>query len=235
MRFETEYTAFAELLILRAKRINDNGRRFVVWATCLGFEGLLYVMSNKTLEMHYLDNSNISLPLYFNETTAAFGELFTADDRAALASKNLTYFHHHNGFFASDIVKNPEIAGQVALVATARAPRHGGVELAAIVQFRHYPFLACQFHPEKPQFETNPEFDLSLDEDALRLNRKFAQLIRRMLIPTPRPASPEYVWSLRRALLSSTPLGSSKEGFYALPDLDGQSPAAFSKLITGIF
>lgn len=217
-RLDSEYTAFAASLVQKIRAINDAGRRFVIWATCLGFEGLVYVMSDRTLQTRFVNNDNISLPLYFNRSTPLLDGLFDDADRQLLATRNLTYFHHRYAFLAQEFEANAALREQATLVATGRAPRASNVEFVAVLQFTHYPFFACQFHPEKVQFETNPTLDIALDEDALRLNRKFGQLIK-SLIAASSPTLPlEFLWNSRRGMLSALPLGGAKEGFYFLPE-----------------
>ena len=54
--FESRYLKTVKFILKKAKQINDSGRVFPLWGTCLGFEALLAAESGTTLKRHKVYN-----------------------------------------------------------------------------------------------------------------------------------------------------------------------------------
>lgn len=86
----------SEKIYQYANRINDEGKKsFPIVATCLGFEMMIHLMSNKKLPLKSAVNPNNSLPVVLNENfkTSSLSKIFTSEDKMVF-SKPIFYFHH---------------------------------------------------------------------------------------------------------------------------------------------
>jgi hypothetical protein len=173
-----EYLKKVEKIIKRVKLINDEKRRFPLWATCLGFEATLITEAHYTLVRHVVDNElKGPLPINIYNPMAKSLAFFSQTEKDYFNVRNLFYFNHKFGFKLDEFLYNEHLKGKVGAVATITKDRK---DILVWFEYKNYPFLGSQFHPEK--FEENS--DSSDDQEVLyqkNINHKMALLFKSMI------------------------------------------------------
>jgi anthranilate/para-aminobenzoate synthase component II len=150
------YLKTVEHLLRKAKEINDSGRVFPVWGTCLGFEALLVVESGATLKRHQVFNHvKLREKIQITDTSLRSVGFFTEHELDEMERIPLLYFNHMWGLSRWDILNLPELLNRVKVGAKINTEAKRNV--AVWMEFKDYPFFGTQFHPEKrPVAGANP-------------------------------------------------------------------------------
>merc|ERR1712166_3436 len=152
----TAFRQSGQVLYDLAIRANDNGVRFPIWGTCMGFQflALLTAQDDSILCKACFDSDGTPMPLTFAEPAASHSALFaglSAELKHKLATKNLTENSHHDGIFPATFKTNGRLESFYNVLSTnvdyANAPSSSTIEA------KKYPFAATQWHPEKNNFE----------------------------------------------------------------------------------
>lgn len=145
-----------DYIIKKVKKINDEGRFFPLYATCLGFEGLLISENNQdtsTLDCQLADeHKNHSVAL--NSTALKQSKLWNFmpfDKLNEVLSRSVMYFTHSCGIKPEHFISSPRISSNFLLIGKSKTLK--GVEFVSMIEHKNYPILGSQFHPEKTQFE----------------------------------------------------------------------------------
>ena len=152
----SRYLEVVQRILQKAKDINDSGRTFPVWGTCLGFEAMLMVESGLTLKRHVVDN-HLKLRERIKITSDSLESMrfFTEKELSEMEDLPLLYFNHMFGISRNDVRHLPELKDSVRIGAKINTVRRRNVAVWA--EFRKYPFYGTQFHPEKrPIAGANP-------------------------------------------------------------------------------
>ena len=175
----TIYLNKVNAMIKRAKYINNHRKNFPVWATCLGFEALLVVDSNFTLSRHVVNNKiKRGAPIKIQTSKCNVMNFFTPREKHIIENKKTFYFNHKYGIYASDLKRNRYLRHRVHLVASLKKKNK---KLVAIFEYKNYPFLGSQFHPEK--FANVDKTSSSHPNYArIRINQKLALLFKRFIV-----------------------------------------------------
>lgn len=139
-KYSSEYPTYIGNLYLcyqAIKQYNDNGRKFPIWGTCLGFELLVlfnlhppsnhlfkYIQSHPVNAIHSLTMKKSRMKQWFSKTLLA-------------RMKTPCVVHHHK--FGFDITPFPHIT----IVSTDD-------NFINMIEYKDYPFYGVQFHPERP-------------------------------------------------------------------------------------
>ena len=122
IKVESDYASFVHVLVEKAKLINDKGRRFPVWATCLGFEGLIFSMSDRTIVTQEVINENRSLPLKIIDSPGVMRTIFAPEELEAIQNTPITFFHHKHAFVLEELEKHKKLMDEMEILATAIVP-----------------------------------------------------------------------------------------------------------------
>lgn len=145
-QIKSKYLKKIEFIINHVKKINDDGRTFPIWGTCLGFQALLITESKCTLKRIEVDDEVKNVyPIHILGYNSKSIKFFTEEDIFAMENKRIFYFNHKYGFYTKDILKNRYL-NDINIVADINLDGHS---VAVWVEFKNYPFFGTQFHPEK--------------------------------------------------------------------------------------
>lgn len=152
----SRYIEVVTAIIKKAKDINDFGRPFPIWGTCLGFEAMLLTESNLTLKRHVVDNHlKLRERIKIMDDNLESMKYFTEKELSEMEDVPILYFNHMFGISRNDVRHLPELKDKVRIGAKINTVRRRNV--AAWMEFRDYPFFGTQFHPEKrPIAGANP-------------------------------------------------------------------------------
>lgn len=162
------YLNTVEQILHKAKQINDSGREFPIWGTCLGFEAMLVAESGRTLKRHRVANHvQLREKVRITNTRLRSVKYFSEDELDQMERSPLLYFNHMWGLSRWDVQNLPELEDRVLI--GAKIDTQARRNVAVWMEFRDYPFFGTQFHPEKRAIAGANPFDQSrseVDEDA---------------------------------------------------------------------
>ncbi|XP_029001713.1 gamma-glutamyl hydrolase isoform X2 [Betta splendens] len=144
------YERAAKIFYELAIEANKRGDYFPVWGTCLGFEQLTYLTSEKTA-LTFTNTSGVSLPLNFsNAKKSRMFKEFPAELMKDLASDPLTENSHKWSLSLLTYNTNEELKTFYKVLSTNT---DGQTEFVSTVEAYDYPIYGTQWHPEKNAFE----------------------------------------------------------------------------------
>ena len=177
------YTQKVKEIVKIIKDINDSGRVFPLWTTCLGFEGLILGESNLELPLKDVDNSNSNSSVNFNsehKEKSTFMNFFSEEELKFMQESNVFFFNHEHAFSEKEFNANKVLSSEYRVIATSKVKNSPQSKIApfedpivAIIEHYNYPFYGVQFHPEKNEFETRVGADGS--PMALSILRRFSE------------------------------------------------------------
>jgi hypothetical protein len=208
-RIPTEYLNKVANLIDKIILMNENGTKFPIWAHCLGFEALLVTQSNFTLTRTQMEDSNRHIvPLdTINEATVS-ARFFDPFELNLLKVLPLLYFHHRWGFNMKEVQNNPFIGKEVDIVGTVSRQ---GIDVAAWIEFKKYPFFGVQFHAEKFLIKGKKVNENTLNGIRKILNFRFGQFFKSYAIDRNRQAGLDYKQKTPVCEIIKTPLNCKNE------------------------
>lgn len=152
----TLYNAGKFFYDLSIEAFDKSGEIFPIVGHCLGFELLTIITSNDFNILGPVDAENITLPLTFTELSSSsrmFGEA-PAKIIDILGTEPVTMNNHFYSLFPGTYETNQQLSSFYNVLSTNRDRK--GVEFVSSMESVEYPIFAVQWHPEKPQFEWNP-------------------------------------------------------------------------------
>ena len=174
----TVYLAKVAAMVRRAKVLNNRMKNFPIWATCLGFEALLVVDSKFTLSRHVVNNRSHGGPIQIQTRRCNVLNFFSAKDKRIIQTKNTFYFNHKYALYTSEVMRNRYLRNNIRPIANIYKNKR---KLLAVFEYKDYPFLGSQFHPER--FATFQNISRSNPNYArIRINHKLALLFRRFIV-----------------------------------------------------
>lgn len=168
------YAKVVAKLINKAKEINDKGRKFPVWGTCLGFESMLLADEHYNSAFFNVENENHESPLILS-TKEKKSDLNLFNDftiTEIVENNNIFFFNHKRGFLADKFIQINNSLNHWQVLATSKTKNNH--EIVAFVKSSKYPFFGVQYHPEKIKFEHNAKLNIDRSENAINLAEKMA-------------------------------------------------------------
>ncbi len=101
---DDQFLIYMKEIIQKAKEINEEGRTFVVFGICLGFQGIILTESNMDIRIANVRRINQNDYLYVKKGSH-INEFFPSKYVKTLKNKKLTFFNHNLGFKVSDFNK----------------------------------------------------------------------------------------------------------------------------------
>lgn len=157
-------------------KMNRQDSRFVIWGTCLGFESLLFSLSNYKLQTFKVKTKNQSIPISWDPVGfpgSAFQEVLGKNVAEVMTSSPITYFTHNFGFDKSDFEKIDELK-DVRVVAYYNKE---GRKVVAAIQHKFLPIYAVQFHPEKILYESHNIVKKHLTRESSEAAQELSRII----------------------------------------------------------
>ncbi|KFO25979.1 gamma-glutamyl hydrolase [Fukomys damarensis] len=129
----------------------DDGDYFPVWGTCLGFEELAYLISEKSL-LTVTNTENEVLPLNFTKgpSKSRMFKNFPPDLLRSLAEEPLTANFHKWSLSMKNFTMNKKLRKFFNILTTNT---DGKIEFISSMEGYKYPVYAVQWHPEKAPYE----------------------------------------------------------------------------------
>uniref|UniRef100_A0A3B5MA22 folate gamma-glutamyl hydrolase n=1 Tax=Xiphophorus couchianus TaxID=32473 RepID=A0A3B5MA22_9TELE len=142
------YQRAAKIFYDLAIEANKRGDYFPVWGTCLGFEQLMYLTSEKS-QLFHTNTSGVALPLNFTPEVkgSRMFEDFPPDLMSALSAEPLTENSHQ---WSLTYNTNEDLKSFYKVLSTNT---DGNTEFVSTVEAYSYPVYGTQWHPEKNAFE----------------------------------------------------------------------------------
>lgn len=144
-------TRAVKAMVQRAVRANtEEGDYFPIWGTCIGFEWLVKIFGNTTLD--HFDAENLRLPLNFSEVAPSSRTYAGASSSLVswFAKEAITLNYHNWGITPEHFASNSGLASQFKVLAT-NLDRRGKVFVSHF-EGATLPIYGTQFHPEKVEY-----------------------------------------------------------------------------------
>lgn len=166
-----------EIVLNEAKATNER-RRFVVWGTCLGWEGMAQWAGGVGVLGDEFDGVGMAGPVRIvRESGRVVGRSFSGAGRRLIRAaevENSFFFSHHMGVGLDNFKGKLEPIGWVM---TASAKDGKGKEFVAGAELKGLPFFGVQFHPEKSLFEWKANVGIPKQRNALLWSQHFISFL----------------------------------------------------------
>ena len=156
--------------------MNRNDSKFVIWGTCLGFESLIFSLSNYKLQTFKVKTKNQSIPISWDPVgfpDSAFQKVLRKSVAEAMTSTPITYFTHNFGFDKADFEKVKELENVRVVAYYQKA----GKKVVAAIQHKFLPIFGVQFHPEKILFESHQIVKKKLTKESSIAAQELSRII----------------------------------------------------------
>jgi anthranilate/para-aminobenzoate synthase component II len=161
--FPSLYMRTVKHILQKAKEINDSGRVFPLWGTCLGFEAIIVAESGETLNRKQVMNHvKLRETIQVTDNSLRSTQFFTEKELEDMEDIPLLYFNHMWGVSRWDIQHLPEIENKIKIGAKINTDIQRNV--AVWMEFIDYPFFGTQFHPEKEPLSGANPYDQKREE-----------------------------------------------------------------------
>lgn len=159
-----------------ALKLNKKDSKFLIWGTCLGYEAIVYSMSNykiKTTDVGTLNQSRQIKWLWPFYKQSLFPDMLRMRVARNMEKQKLAYFSHHWGFEVSEFMRVPELRQNFNVIAYYQK---GDKRIVAAVQHKEYPIIATQFHPEKILFEHKAKINVKLTKTSMMFSQELSRV-----------------------------------------------------------
>lgn len=171
---DNQWTSNIAYIFEYAKKQNDKNNPFPIWATCLGYEAVMYLWSgrkdNMTVLTEVFGQKGLTDPLIVKNNNSVLLKSLSAKEYQEVTTGNgLLWFHHRWAVTLETYQKSPEINSFWKLVSTSKTA--DGVEFVSTVEAFNYPYIMTQYHPEKNSFEWH--INATRTYNAISVEQKF--------------------------------------------------------------
>lgn len=175
---DADYLEKGLFVFEQAKKINDAGKVFPIWGTCLGYENMVIYsasMGNASLEVFGLHN--VSLPLEFTKDPEATKMFSTwkayGQNPHILSTSNMTWNSHSFSVRPSTFEKDEGLKNFWDVTSISRLDDN--TPFVATIEAKKYPFFGVQFHPEQPSTQWIDNYGTNKTWASMQLNHMFGQ------------------------------------------------------------
>ncbi|EHB09195.1 Gamma-glutamyl hydrolase, partial [Heterocephalus glaber] len=145
------YANVSKIFYNLSRQSFDDGDYFPVWGTCLGFEEIVYLISEERL-LTVTNTENTTLPLSFTKgaSKSRMFHNFPPDLLQSLAVEPLTANFHKWSLSIKNFTMNKNLKKFFNVLTTNT---DGKIEFISSMEGYKYPVYAVQWHPEKAPYE----------------------------------------------------------------------------------
>ncbi|XP_065213053.1 gamma-glutamyl hydrolase A-like [Planococcus citri] len=169
------YDTFVTIIKI-AEQMNNKGIYFPIMGMCWGFEALFTIYNNHKLLQTSCDAYHQNYALHF-EPKFTQSLLFSNIDHQTYV--RLKYFpitaHAHDWCTTQRNFTNSRLSKYWKVTSTSVTSR--GLKFISSAEHKKYPFIALQFHPEKPTFEWEEWLNLPHNHVVVQANRHFYDVL----------------------------------------------------------
>jgi gamma-glutamyl hydrolase len=162
----------AKIVYNLALELNKKGDYYPIWGTCMGFQLLCYLTEGVNL-LKPTDTDNITWPLYFTPESKASRMFGSAPPEILriLATENVTQNQHQYSILTSDF-ESSTLSTFYQKLSTNKDRK--GTEFISSIEAKDYPIYGVQWHPEKNNFNWNPNYTINHNANAVRVGQYMA-------------------------------------------------------------
>lgn len=157
-----------------AKQINAQGSYLPIWGTCLGFELLTYVATDRNEHRAHCSSHNQPLPLDFKpdyRKSRLFADI--PDDVQRILANEPVTANFHQFCVTEQNLTDYELDTDWTVMSTNKD--WNGFEFISTIEHKTLPFYGVQFHPEKNIYEWVRDKNISHTANAILAAQYFAQ------------------------------------------------------------
>lgn len=157
---------------------NSKGDTFHLQATCMGFELICLIASERDDMLTNFDSENISLPLAFTaeiKDSSLFGPSTPPDVMRTLAEKAVTMNNHMWGVGTDAFLKDPKLPVMFKLLSNSKD--RDGLSFVSTIESKKFHITATQWHPEKNQYEWDPLEVIDHSPDGIYAQQYYANYV----------------------------------------------------------
>ena len=138
------------LIFNYAKKQNDLGNVYPVWATCRGYEAVMFITSGQTDYRTVLTpvtgQNGLTCPLIVkNSNSKLLKTLSEAERSDATTGSGLFFYHHYWAVMLDTYNSNSNWTNFWNLISTSKTIY--GQEFLSTLEAKEYPFYLIQYHP----------------------------------------------------------------------------------------
>eukprot|EP00826_Nyctotherus_ovalis_P065727 TRINITY_DN9668_c0_g6_i1.p1 TRINITY_DN9668_c0_g6~~TRINITY_DN9668_c0_g6_i1.p1 ORF type:complete len:331 (-),score=75.06 TRINITY_DN9668_c0_g6_i1:95-1087(-) len=171
-RHPSPFARAAKLMLQLSMEEYDNGGYFPIWGTCLGFELLLHIVSERPILSTKCNCKHYSTFLEFTNE-GKFSKLFanyTAEQMYKLGTKSYTYNNHQAYVSAHKFYENEKLSNYFNILAMSKS-KDGKMSYIAAIEAKKYPVYGVQFHPEKNAYKFSPLHVIDHSRESIELTQ----------------------------------------------------------------
>lgn len=155
-----------------AVKTYDNGGYFPIMGICLGHQMLAGIVYGHSADIRSRTNTlNLTKPLKLQRNyhqTKIFREL--PKKLAKEAMKTFSTYHYHIYSLSTRFMRESKRLREFYRI-VATDVDVDGLEYVSVMEAKNYPIYSMQFHPEKIQFEWNPQESIPHTSTAIQLSQ----------------------------------------------------------------
>ncbi|GFO31399.1 gamma-glutamyl hydrolase, partial [Plakobranchus ocellatus] len=162
----------ARLVYNQVLQLNKAKDYYPLWGTCMGFQLLCYMTEGNNL-LQPTDSANISWPLTFTagfRSSRMFGNA-PEEIIKILSTQPVTQNQHHYSILTK--VFETSKLGQFFTKLSVNKDRQGK-EFISSIEAKDFPIYGVQWHPEKPNFNWNPNYNINHSPNAVKVGQYMA-------------------------------------------------------------
>lgn len=148
----------------------DSGEYFPIWGTCMGLEVLTYLSNEENDPLTRCDSNDQKANLFLTEDypKSRFGISSPDDVDLILSEQNVT-INFHNWCLTPENFTKLELLKDFWNVLSTNYDENG-IQFISMMESKHYPIWAVQYHPEKNMFEWTEKYpNIPHTQDAVHI------------------------------------------------------------------